>query len=110
MGNRRILLKDLWATLGEETRQRALQTLSQLVARQFRPTPPDQQEVRHEDSVLTVAGRVPGISGRQAVADVAVRCLRSDHARGCVLAIADGWVRPWLQGEPFRLDVPWEPW
>jgi hypothetical protein len=45
----RILLKDLWATLGEETRQRALQTLSQLVARQYRPTPPDQQEVRHED-------------------------------------------------------------
>jgi len=49
LGNPRALLKDLWATLGEETRQRALQTLSQLVARQGRPTPPDQQEVRHED-------------------------------------------------------------
>jgi hypothetical protein len=49
LGNQRILLKDLWATLGEETRQRALQTLSQLVARQCRPTPPDQREVRHED-------------------------------------------------------------
>jgi hypothetical protein len=47
--NRQILLKDLWATLGAETRQRALQALSQLVARQCRPTPPEQQEVRHED-------------------------------------------------------------
>jgi uncharacterized protein YbjT (DUF2867 family) len=62
------------------------------------------------DPVLTVTGRVPGISGRQAVADVAVRCLRSDNAQGCVLAIADGWVRPWLQGESFQLDVPWMGW
>jgi hypothetical protein len=62
------------------------------------------------DPVLTVTGRLPGISGRQAVADVAVRCLRSEHARGYVLAVADGWVRPWLQGEPFQLDVPWAPW
>jgi uncharacterized protein YbjT (DUF2867 family) len=59
------------------------------------------------DPVLTVIRRVPGISGRQAVADVAVRCLHSDNARGCVLAIADGWVRRGLQGEPFQLDVPW---
>ena len=62
------------------------------------------------DPVLTVTGRVPGISGRQAVADVAVRCLRSDNAQGCVSAIADGWVRPWLQGESFQLDVPWVGW
>jgi uncharacterized protein YbjT (DUF2867 family) len=62
------------------------------------------------DPVLTATGRVPGLSGRQAVADVAVRCLRSDHARGRVLAVADGGVRRWLQGEPFQLDVPWERW
>jgi uncharacterized protein YbjT (DUF2867 family) len=62
------------------------------------------------DPVLTVTGRVPGISGRQAVADVAVRCLRSDKAQARVLAIVDGWVRPWLQGEPFQLDVPWVRW
>jgi uncharacterized protein YbjT (DUF2867 family) len=62
------------------------------------------------DPVLTVSGRVPGVSGRQGVADVAVRCLRSENARGCVLAVADGWVRHWLQGEPFRLDVPWVRW
>jgi hypothetical protein len=49
LGNQRILLKDLRATLDEEARQRPLQALSQLVARQCRPTPPDQQEVRHED-------------------------------------------------------------
>jgi uncharacterized protein YbjT (DUF2867 family) len=62
------------------------------------------------DPVLTATGRVPGVSGRHAVADVAVRCLRSDHARSCILAVADGWVRPWLQGEPFQLDVPWVRW
>jgi uncharacterized protein YbjT (DUF2867 family) len=62
------------------------------------------------DPVLTVTGRVPGISGRQAVADVAVRCLHSDNAQARVMVIADGWVRRGLQGEPFQLDVPWARW
>jgi uncharacterized protein YbjT (DUF2867 family) len=62
------------------------------------------------DPVLTVTGRVPGITGRRAVADVAVRCLRSENAQGRVLAIADGWVHRLLQGEPFQLDVPWVRW
>jgi hypothetical protein len=35
--------------MGEETRHHALQTLSQIVARQLVPSPPDRQEVRHED-------------------------------------------------------------
>jgi uncharacterized protein YbjT (DUF2867 family) len=62
------------------------------------------------DPVLTVTGRVPGITGRQAVADVAVRCLLSDKAHACILVIADGWLRPWLQGEPYQLNVPWTRW
>jgi uncharacterized protein YbjT (DUF2867 family) len=62
------------------------------------------------DAVLTVTGRVPGLCGRLAVADVAVRCLNTANARGQVLTIADGWLRPWLQGEPFQLDVPWTHW
>jgi hypothetical protein len=62
------------------------------------------------DPVLTVTGRVPGISGRQAVADVAVRCLHSDNGQACVLVIADGWARRGLRGEPFQLDVPWVRW
>jgi uncharacterized protein YbjT (DUF2867 family) len=62
------------------------------------------------DPVLTVTGRAPGVSGRHAVADVTVRCLRSANAQGCILVLADGWIRPWLQGEPFQLDVPWARW
>jgi uncharacterized protein YbjT (DUF2867 family) len=62
------------------------------------------------EPVLTASGRVPGLCGRQALADVAVRCLSTDNARGRVLTIADGWLRTWLRGEPFQLDVPWSPW
>jgi uncharacterized protein YbjT (DUF2867 family) len=62
------------------------------------------------DPLLTVSGQLPGLCGRQAVADVAVRCLGTQSAQGCVLAIADGRSRRWLRGEPFQLDVPWEPW
>jgi len=45
--DQRVLLKNLWEKLSQETRQQALQTLSQIVARQLLPQ--DQQEVRHED-------------------------------------------------------------
>jgi uncharacterized protein YbjT (DUF2867 family) len=62
------------------------------------------------DPVLTVTGQAPGVCGRQAVADVAVRCLGTDNGRGRTLVIADGWTRRWLRGEPFQLDVPWAPW
>jgi uncharacterized protein YbjT (DUF2867 family) len=62
------------------------------------------------DPLLTVHGRLPGLCGRRALADVAVRCLSTQNAQGCVLAIADGRFRRWLRGEPFQLDVPWEPW
>jgi uncharacterized protein YbjT (DUF2867 family) len=63
------------------------------------------------DPVLTVSGQVPGVCGRQALADVAVRCLEAHNAPGRVLAIADGWCRRWLRGgEPFQLDVPWASW
>jgi uncharacterized protein YbjT (DUF2867 family) len=62
------------------------------------------------EPVLTVTGRVPGLCGRQAVADTAVRCLVAENARGRILTIADGWLRRWLRGKPFQLDVPWAPW
>jgi uncharacterized protein YbjT (DUF2867 family) len=63
------------------------------------------------DPLLAVSGQVPGICGRQALADVAVRCLTAQNAPGRALAVADGWCRRWLRGgEPFQLDGPWAPW
>lgn len=62
------------------------------------------------EPALTVTGRLPGVCGRQALADVAVRSLWTENARGRVLAIADGWTRRSLRGEPLQLDVPWAPW
>jgi uncharacterized protein YbjT (DUF2867 family) len=62
------------------------------------------------EPVLTISGRVPGFCGRQALADVAVRCLQSENARCQVLSIADAWCGRWLRGETFALDVPWVPW
>jgi uncharacterized protein YbjT (DUF2867 family) len=62
------------------------------------------------DPVLTVSGQLPGICGRQALADVAVRCLSAANAPGLVVTVADGWSRPWLRGgEHFQLNVPWTP-
>ncbi|HKI30360.1 MAG TPA: NAD(P)H-binding protein [Gemmataceae bacterium] len=63
------------------------------------------------EPVLAVTGRVPGICGRQAVADAAVRCLSAENARGQVLTIADGWLRPWLRDvNLYRLAASWAPW
>jgi len=62
------------------------------------------------EPVLTVSGRVPGFCGRQALADVAVRCLQTENAKCQVLSIADAWCGRLLRGEPFALDVPWVPW
>jgi uncharacterized protein YbjT (DUF2867 family) len=60
--------------------------------------------------LLTVKGRAPGLCGRQALADVTVRCLSTANAIGRLLTIADGWLRCCLRGESFLLDVPWRPW
>jgi hypothetical protein len=62
------------------------------------------------EPVLTISGRVPGFCGRQALADVVVRCLQTENAKCQVLTIADAWCGRWLRGEPFALDVPWVPW
>jgi uncharacterized protein YbjT (DUF2867 family) len=66
--------------------------------------------VRMRSEPALTTGKLPGLCGRQAVADVAVRCLGSANASGRVLTIADGWLRRWLYGEPFPLEMPWAPW
>lgn len=55
--------------------------------------------------------RVPGFTTRQAVADVAVRCLRSHNAASQTLTVVNGGLRRWMRGvEPVELAEPWVAW
>lgn len=47
--DQRILLKNLWEKLSQESRQRILQMLSQVLAGQIVPPPRDPKEVEYED-------------------------------------------------------------
>ena len=61
--------------------------------------------------LLTSGGRAGGTTTRQAVADVAVRCLRSPNAIGKVLTVLDRAMCFTAVGSPrFTLDTPWQPW
>jgi uncharacterized protein YbjT (DUF2867 family) len=63
------------------------------------------------EPLLTAGGLVPGLTTRQAVADVAVRCLASQNAAGKVLTVVNRWLRFALWGgKEFALDVPWQRW
>ncbi|HYT88517.1 MAG TPA: SDR family oxidoreductase [Gemmataceae bacterium] len=62
------------------------------------------------EPLLTVAGRVAGITTRQATADVAVRSLASQNALRTTLTVVNHSVRATLEGTVFQLDVPWQPW
>jgi len=105
-----LRLMDLLPVLREKARSEEFVRSSGLAWTILRPGFLHGGRMRSEP-VLTVTGRVPGICGRQAVADVAVRCLSAENAPGCVLTIADGWLRRRLRGgEPFRLGVPRAPW
>jgi uncharacterized protein YbjT (DUF2867 family) len=67
--------------------------------------------MRAEPVLLPVTGRAPGLTTRQAVADVAVRCLQSDNAIGQAFTVVDHLMR-WAiwRGKPIPLDVPWTAW
>jgi len=60
--------------------------------------------------LLTAEGRAGGTTSRQAVADVAVRCLASPNAAGRTLTVVDSFMRPTLRGPSFELDAPWQTW
>jgi uncharacterized protein YbjT (DUF2867 family) len=62
------------------------------------------------EPLLTVAGRVAGITTRQGTADVAVRSLASQNALRTTLTVVNHSVRATLEGKAFQLDVPWQPW
>ncbi len=60
---------------------------------------------------LLTEGRAGGTTSRQAVADVAVRCLASPSAIARTLVVVDHFMRVTLRrGGLFELDVPWEAW
>lgn len=67
--------------------------------------------MRGEPVLLPVTGRAPGLTTRQAVAEVAVRCLRSETASHQTFAVVDRLMR-WAvwRGKPIQLDVPWTAW
>jgi len=67
--------------------------------------------MRGEPVLLPASGRAPGFTTRQAVADVAVRCLQSEDAVGQAFTVVDHWTR-WAiwRGKPIHLDVPWAAW
>ncbi len=54
-------------------------------------------------------GIVPGLTTRQAVADVAIRCLQSDAAEGRCLAVCNRWLG-WMAGPEWCLGVDWTTW
>jgi uncharacterized protein YbjT (DUF2867 family) len=67
--------------------------------------------MRREPVLLPVTGRAPGLTTRQAVADVAVRCLQAESAVGQAFMVVDHLMR-WAvwRGKPIHLDVPWAAW
>jgi len=67
--------------------------------------------MRGEPVLLPATGLAPGLTTRQAVADVAVRCLQSANAIDQVFIVVDHLVR-WAirRGKPVHLDVPWAAW
>ena len=61
--------------------------------------------------VLTAERRAGGTTSRQAVADVAVRCLASPNAVRRTIVVVDSFMRITLGGRsPFDLDAPWHAW
>ena len=67
--------------------------------------------MRTEPLLLEPSGRVLGVTSRQSVADVAVRCLDADRAIAQTFTVVDGWLRNAVwRGEPIQLDVLWQVW
>ncbi len=66
--------------------------------------------MRAEPLLLPASGRAPGITTRQGVADVTIRCLESEASVNQVLTVVDGWLRCCALGTPVRLDVSWTRW
>jgi uncharacterized protein YbjT (DUF2867 family) len=95
----------------EKTRSEAYMRSSGLQWTILRPGFLTNFRMRGEPVLLPATGRAPGLTTRQAVADVAVRCLRSDSAVGQAYTVVDHLMR-WAiwRGKPLHLDVPWTAW
>jgi uncharacterized protein YbjT (DUF2867 family) len=97
--------------LQEKTRSEAHMRSSGLQWTILRPGFLTNFRMRGEPVLLPVAGRAPGLTTRQAVADVAVRCLQSADAVGQAYTVVDHLTR-WAiwRGKPIHLEVPWAAW
>ncbi|MEM9768575.1 MAG: SDR family oxidoreductase [Cyanobacteria bacterium P01_D01_bin.71] len=97
--------------LNEKARSEAYVRSSRITWSILRPGFLTNASMQMEPLLLSPAGRVLGVTSRQAVADVAVRCLDADRAIAQTFTVVDGWLRNAVwRGEPMRLDVPWQVW
>jgi uncharacterized protein YbjT (DUF2867 family) len=97
--------------LREKTRSEEYVRSSRLQWTILRPGGLTNFRMRGEPVLLLARARVPELTTRQAVADVAVRCLQSENAIGQAFTVVDhllGWAA--VGGRPFHLDVPWAAW
>jgi len=97
--------------LQEKSRSEAFVRCSGLQWTILRPGFLTNLRMRGEPVLLPVTGRVPGLTTRQAVADVAVRCLQSENAIDQAFTVVDHSMR-WAiwRGKPVHLDDPWAAW
>lgn len=95
--------------LAEKTRSEDYLKTSGLEWVILRPGGLINRQIRAEP-LLTEDGLVPGLTTRQAAADVAVRCLASQNAAAKVLTVVNRWLRCSLLGKEFPLDIPWQRW
>jgi uncharacterized protein YbjT (DUF2867 family) len=95
----------------EKTRSEAYVRSSGLQWTILRPGFLTNFRMRGEPVLLPVTGRAPGLTTRQAVADVAVRCLQSENAIDQAFTVVDHLMR-WAiwRGKPIHLDAPWAAW
>jgi uncharacterized protein YbjT (DUF2867 family) len=95
----------------EKTRSEAYLRSSGLQWTILRPGFLTNFRMRAEPVLLPATARAPGLTTRQAVADVAVRCLQAENAIGQAFTVVDHLVR-WAiwRGKPIPLDVPWAAW
>jgi uncharacterized protein YbjT (DUF2867 family) len=67
--------------------------------------------MRAEPVLLPPTAQAPGLTTRQAVADVAVRCLHSKKGVCKAFTVVDHLMRWGIwRGKPIPLDIPWAPW
>lgn len=106
-----FLLLRVMPIIREKVRSEAYMRSSGLEWTIFHPGFLTNFEMRAEPILVPPEVPVPGLTSRQAVADVAVRCLQSETAINHAYTVVDHSMRRAIwRGTPIQLDVPWAPW